>query len=319
MVEIVGPDGRPAIVLPPTPHYSPSQTSDYAFCPRYWAARQEGWRYRIAYKKDEAAAAGIGFSAAMCAWYGRRVPMPVEVGLVREAQVIEIDDPLGTAILAGLSAYDQEIAHWEKHGVAYDSEKVAENREALVKVIRKYCDNDPMPKSWTVVEVETPIPGEGNLRPDLVCKDEIGKLVPVDFKLKLEVKKQEWRAKWLGDFTHSWQQHHQATAFESDRYVVVPVVAAPFSRSWEVYPFSLTQRSLFQKTALHLWNQISDWRDLMELAKSKLKSLRPWHLPGAAVHSNQYGDCEFIAVCPRGMTEESLRGEGFIQVERRDK
>lgn len=277
-------------------HYSPSQTSDFAFCPRYWALRREGWSGRSAGKKDEAAVFGLGFHAAMTAWYGRLLASR------------EVAEPVETAVAAALGTFDQVVVGWQENGVSYDSGKIDELRVILPKLVQRYIKADPMPKNWSVVAIEQPIPHEGNLRPDLVCLDENGFPVPVDFKTRLDLAKAEWRAKWIDEFATGWQQWHQASAVGARRYVVVPVISAPFSASWEVYEFQEPKRALFQETARRIWTQL-------EVARMRI--CRPWERPGAVVHSNRYGDCEFLGACARGLDEATLAAEGYVRIERR--
>ena len=224
---------------------------------------------------------------------------------------IQVADHLHTCTLAATSAFDQEIAGWVTAGLSFNRSTMDDLRSHLIKVVQTYIARDPMPKTWRVVAVEESIAEEGNLRPDMICVDESGVQVAVDFKTKVELAKVEWKAKWLEGFSNSWQQHHQAAAIGGGRYVVVAVVGKPFSATWEVYPFTQEQGELFCMTAQRMWGQLQRAHEVLA------QGPRPWHLPGAVIHENKYGECELLGVCTRGMSEATLQAEGFVRVERR--
>ncbi len=173
--------------------YSPSQTSDWKTCPVLWQLRQAGWRSRQLGKKDYASALGTAFAHAMHAY---------NAGFLT-GQSPAIEDLYGHA----RGSYTNTVVLWNDWANEDQTIKVYPNAE-MERLILKAVMQDPI-RDWTRVAVEETMAEAGNARPDLIARNELGALMPVDYKLKLDWGDKKWAQKNRERAIDEWSQSDQ--------------------------------------------------------------------------------------------------------------
>ena len=85
--------------------YSPSSRSDFAFCPRMWWLRKQGWKSKRVGYPELCAIGGIAFGEAMHLWNTRRIAK----------QVVVVEELIATGLqsvavqVAELTAQDRRV------------------------------------------------------------------------------------------------------------------------------------------------------------------------------------------------------------------
>jgi len=271
--------------------FSPSQTQDYSFCPRYWGLRKANYKPRGIEYPEIAAMVGTSVAAGLEVFYkARRINQPVEPSVCTTV-ALDVAKVEMTAALANGARYVtiKERDRWER---------IPESVESVLTTHRRV---DPF-RGYTVESVEES--GAFHDRTDLILRDERGILV-VDFKTKLNLVA-EWVKKEQSVWARSWQLHHYAITRGADRFAAALI--CPRTRQgvyYEIIQVDPRYKQLWLRDAVRLWAE-------MEVHEhSSLEQLR-----GNTSHSNEYGECTYWSeACSVGLDSAHMTAN-LVQIER---
>ena len=289
--------------------FSPSRTSTYQTCPmKHHLSRTEGWRPRALTKRDLAAIVGSAFAEGIAVWNRERPAMFVSASHTAEAEAERQIQRLLDAgcIIPTVLLPDVEYAP-----------------TVAARAVERVCANDPIPADWTIVDVERPFEEHGNARPDLVCRDDTGALVIVDYKCAMALK-DGYVAERLDGYRRSAQMHHYVWAARTvygesvdaepwtvryaatvDRYAIVLVRIEP----WKVWlqPYTVDERMLRR------WTD-SAWATWDRMGTPTIE--------GPASHWDacvtKFGPCEFMAACFDHGLDEAMMALDYVRVPREE-
>ena len=278
-------------LMKPVQIYSPSQTVNYGFCPRYWALKRRHLVPRVIAYPELCAVLGHGFSYfAATVNSGRGI-----IGEALQLATAEMDAELQHRLLNG--------------GRRITADKDKEFADTLPTLLRKAANllmaNNPITR-YKIVAVEQDLSDEDKGRPDVVVLDSEGQF-PVDYKLKVKLEAQ-WMSKELRKYDRSWQMRHYASGLSSLRYAIVLIVLGPKpSVHFEPYSISSPILRLHQNNAVQLW------------ANMQASSDDPRHQLTNPKHYDEYGPCEMVDACETYMLDEQAMSLQYVQLPRRIK
>jgi len=276
---------------PPVKIYSPSQTNNYAFCPRYWALKRQHWVPRVIAYPELCAVLGHGFAAFAASLNKGELVHDTSMNYAQEEMANELSHRKLNGERRIIADKDKEFAD-SLHGL-------------LRKAANLYSANNPLSR-YKVVAVEQDISDEDKGRPDVVVQDSEG-VFPVDYKLKVKLEEQ-WRSKELRKYDRSWQMRHYSAGLSSVRYAIILVVLGPKpSVHFEPYAISSPLLQLHQRNAVQLW------------VNMQASSDDPRHQLTNTKHYDEYGLCEMVSACEEYMLDEQAMLLEYVQLPRRVK
>ena len=280
------------------PVFSPSQTGNFAFCPRYWALERENWVTRLVEYPE------------LCGVFGTAYAKSMEVYnlAVQRIGAVPPTPYLGSVIEAGVQDAADAINKIKMDGRYIEMVKDREFADTipnkLKKAVELYHKHNPY-IGWKVLAVEKTYPDHGNCRIDLLVESPQGDIVVVDYKVKIKLEA-AWRQKTLSQYTDHWNMMHYAWATGATSYAICLVVLGP-KPYIESAPFAINPQYfiIWGSDAQGLWEH-------MQLVKDK--KMVPY---GITKHYNEFGDCKYIRACTRYGLSTSQMAVEFIQVKRR--
>ncbi len=303
--------------------FSPSQTSTFQTCPmKHHLSRTEGWRPRVLAKRDLAAIVGSAFAEGIASW-----------NRVRGDKCLAYDQAPMAEVASGIARQSAEkaITRLTDAGCTVPTVLLPDVEYAptvAARAVERVCANDPIPADWTIVDVERPFEDHGNARPDLVCRDDTGALVIVDYKCAM-VLKDGYVAERLDGYRRSAQMYHYVWAARTvyadaeacrdemaghywamknatvDRYAIVLVRIEP----WKVWlqPYTVDER-LLKRWADSAW---TTWDRMSTPA-----------IEGPASHwdacTTKFGECEFAKACWDHDRDEAMMALDYVRVPREE-
>lgn len=284
---------------------------------KWHLSRVEGWRPRKLAKRDAAAIVGSAFAAGIAVWN----------------RVVNGEGSLTTtsadAAAVAQDEAERQIARLLTAGCTIPSPVAADFEFAptiAARAVERVCADDPIPADWTIVDVERPFEEHGNARPDLVCRDEAGRLVIVDYKCAMALK-DAYLAERFESYRRSPQMHHYVWAAREvygdgpgyvddsltlsyrradvTRYAIVLVRIEP----WKVVlqPYDVDER------ILRRWTD-SAWATWERMATpSTLGPESNWE---ACV--TKYGPCEMTAACWDHALDPELIALDYVRIPREE-
>lgn len=252
-------------------YYSPTQTTRWLECPTKRALYRDGVRLAAANNRDLAAILGQGVGAGLEAYNLQRF----------HEEVIDVD----AAIAAGQARVAAELTALDAAGRGLDPREAA-TRDLLPKRVEKalrgYAENDPVPATWRIVDVEKPLNG-GGARPDLVVDDGSGPAA-LDYKTKRELKS-IYEAKEWERYRVSWQMLHYTSLLGAARYYICLLVLEPkFRVSLQPFDVPADVMARWRASAERVWAQMA----------ADDAGATPWM---AGTHADAYGPCEYVDYC----------------------
>ena len=260
------------------PPYSPSSTTTWKRCPVLWTLGREGIVRREISKRDTAAALGAAFAQAMHVYHR-----------CRQAGV----EPGTAPLQAAEGLWRAQQAAWVSAGRV-----VPETQQGAVAALWGHCArlaqyvmDHPLPPEWQVVAVDQPLPDHGYARPDLVMRKPSGDLVVIDYKTTLTLgRTASERTRKLGYRVAEWrdsdQLYHYAWAVGATHVMIVlcevePVLKVTMHDFW------------FERERIEHWARLQEaaWAAMAEHARVGGPIWR------AAVHTDQFGTCEYYDWC----------------------
>ena len=263
--------------------YSPHQTELWLTCPIKRRLVKAGYRVTLAGKRDLAALLGIGWAAGLAEYYSGKTERYQKAIAAMEERRKELQvpdylraqaDAIPKRLEAGLTSYA-----------------------------------DPLPESWRIVEIETPHPEEGNIRPDLLVHTG-SELVPVDHKIKIN--DQSSREGQIGyqdilRYRDSWQMYHQArlckrltTQLPTAYFISRTVLEPRLTTTLLTFPMDEENYQRWELSAERVWRQMEKEDEGVE---------EPWQ---AATHHDQFGPCEFYDLCYTYKYHDHLAAERYF-------
>ena len=191
--------------------FSPSSTESWLACPMKRRLRADGWRSRKLGKKELSGVLGTAFAAGMAAYHTARAaelpnPPTRASGLPMHADI---------AAHVAIQSVRQDLFKAAAGGAIPGNEMDTALMRSLVKraetSVRKYIAADPIPPSWTVLDVERILPEWGNCRIDLGLDTPQG-LVVLDYKHKI-TSDARYLAKDIDRWRLSEQRFHYSNAY----------------------------------------------------------------------------------------------------------
>jgi len=229
--------------------YSPSQSTNFMECPINRDLQKAGWVSNVYTYRESALYAGSAANDGMVYWYRHRndeslttvVDDAVEVMRFTLKKSLEVVRSLGIA--------------W-KDDVSLQLVTLPDRME---KCFRKVFVSDPIPTTWEILEYEPQWgPEYGNCRPDLVVKTDSDKIMPVDFKFKIQLDKEK-RNHALAEYAYSWKQMHYAWATSKkygcdiNTHGIFLITAAPFYSKPDYFPISPELMKIWLLSAKSVW------------------------------------------------------------------
>lgn len=276
------------------PVFSPSQTRDWTFCPVYWWLQQTHVYPRRIGKKEASAALGTAFARAVALYNTDR-----KHGFELNPTAYQT---LGQGTLAHQLNFLTEMGcQWEESALTPEALS-----QLLDTALARYIQEDPIPRSWKILDIEYTIPGSGQSRLDLGVEDGQG-LAIVDYKLRLTLD-DRYYDRTVSGYVNDHQQLHYAYFYglnqcrPVERYYILLVVLTP-RFSARLHPFSVCPETL------QVWHHFTQqaWRH-MEAQNQGDESL--WM---AAQHANQYGPCPMIRYCFEYRMDMTLAAHEYVQ------
>lgn len=285
--------------------FSPSQTSDYDFCPRYWAFRRNGWVPRVLPYAECCAILGTGFAAFAAAYNSARLAGT-------HLSVTELDAAITGATDAMMKDIEERLCYGVRRlgGMVPSGGTIEEFADRLPQLLRSACNlyysNDVLGK-MKILSVEQSHPAHGEMRTDVVVDDGNGAF-PVDYKLKVKLE-DRWIPKTWEGYSKSHQLRHYTIPYGSTRFGVVLIVLGPkpFVR-YKEFAFSVEQRQVWSHTANTLWNEMTSLHEL---------KATPFIVRGRLDHSNRYGECPYLMACEEYGLDQQRMSVEYVQIERR--
>ncbi len=255
--------------------YSPSQTTSWLRCPLKRALEQQGWRQNHISKRDIGAILGQAFGAGVEHHYKR------ECGIVSPSQLAM------AATQSGINNLIRLGCSW----LPGDDTQATTLPALAAKAVDKYIAHDPLPPTWTILDIQRTLPDHGNCRIDLGVRSHTGQLGVLDFKFKRNLKA-EYRTRELEDYRESWQFKHYAWAYgeamgEPVQFygVILTCLEPRFEVIFDPVPVDPEMLTRWLTGARRVWAQME---------KEDAGEAEPWE---AASHRDQYGRCEFFNAC----------------------
>jgi hypothetical protein len=261
--------------------YSPTQTVAWLECPTKRALYRQGIVARQYGRRELAAVLGQGMASGLEAYNRARLAG-------EEAHVDDI-------VAVGQARVAREFAAFDAAERGLDPRDHAQRDavpERVSKGLRAYMAADPIPSTWAVVGVETPLNG-GSARPDLIVDDGRGACA-LDYKTKLTLKP-EYEAREVERWQVSHQLMHYTTLLKATSYYICLLVLEPRFRA-VIIPFEVDRDVLVRwaRSAERIWAQMA----------AEDAGAEPWM---AATHADVYGRCEYVDYC-FGTTYQRERG-----------
>jgi hypothetical protein len=265
--------------------FSPSSTTTWKRCPILYQLQREGIVARALGNRELTGALGSAYAQGLHVYYrGRQAG--VSVG---EAPV--------DAALGYLKAQREA---WQSEGRRMPESMEAQSaalEPRAERAVRYTLAHDPVPPTWQIVAVEESLgPEYGNARPDLVVRDDMGHVMPADHKLKLTLGRtaSERSYKWeraRGDWRDSDQMYHYVWSL-AQRYPLAPKYIIYFLEL-EPRPAQRVEEFGVTLEAVRTWhaNQTYAWDAMLYQQKYPVAVWR------AAVHTDQFGQCEMYDWC----------------------
>lgn len=285
--------------------YSPSQTEVFSQCQIKRELRK--WTSKYAGKPQIARWMGSSVTAGLAHYNEGRKRQYVD-WLLTDAQA------------EAQRVYDDEVERFLAAGGILDGAKGLHLSPLIARALSEYSKVDPIPLSWKIIGAEVPFPDHGNARPDVIIENDWG-FAPVDYKFKetLYVRNGETedaaRFRTLLEYKDSWQMLHYVWAIRQvygkcDRYYICLGELSPKPH------FTLQAFEVSDET-LAMWVQSAQqyWWTMEQIdTPGRFEHFVP---AMAAVHRNQYGECEYRKACFEHRLDENLMSFDYIKIERR--
>lgn len=275
--------------------YSPSQTVSWLRCPVKWMLERQGWRTRTITRRDIGAVLGTAFGAGVEEFYKTahtQDPRGATPTVVAEVTATEEIDKLGRAGCVWLPGDEINTTTLPK---------------IAAKAVGKYTTKDPLPTTWTILDIQRSLPDHGYARPDLIVRSHTGQLGVIDLKFKRTLAAQ-YRQRTIEEYRHSWQMNHYAWAVGEvygepvGFYVTILTLLEPrFEPIFDPVPVDPEALAFWLAGARGAWHQM----ELMERGETQ-----PWI---ANDHSDRYGRCEFYGACFSCKLDEGLMQEEYTK------
>lgn len=270
--------------------YSPSTTESWLKCPLYRHLRKE-WSPRRLGKRELAAILGKGFHAGMSTWNANKGATTITTCSDAAVQSVRME-------LAGAK---------ERGAYVLDSDKAQEGmlEKRVATVVANYIKNDPIPPTWTVLDVERILPEWGNCIIDLAMDTPMGPVV-IDYKCKLSLDAR-WLDKEIARYRLGEQRLHYSSGYGD--FIGRPVYA---------FYISLVVCEPFR---VHLLPFVNDpqslemWRQAREQGTWKVMEMEDQGLVGvgmAAKHMDEFGICGFAGACFEHHLDTSLMEREYL-------
>jgi hypothetical protein len=278
-------------------------------CPMLNSLSKEGWRPRDQGIPMLSGITGKCIAAGLGIYNNYRKAIEAGGRDVGTLIATEKESIAKTAMDVALAILSHEIEQIESIGYVLNGSVesyLSQMQDRICKPIVSYIMNDPLDKSWRIVDVERPWDEYGGSRPDLIVRDSVG-LAVVDYKTKV---KAPYGTAKLNDYTDSHQMKHY-TYFGGkvynepvNRYHIIEIITLPYS--CQIHSFEKTPESLA------LWYQatVPFWQ-YMEDVENGTKA--PWM---AANHETKFGKCDMYLMCMKFHLDPQMAKSKYILVER---
>ncbi len=274
--------------------YSPSQTNNFSFCPRYWMLEKERWVTRLVEYPELCGVLGTAYAKSMEQY--NNTLMVGEVPSVAEA------------IMAGEINAADAIRKMKADGrsieMMKDRDFAASFPKLLKKAVELYHKHNPY-VGCQILAVEKTYPDHGNCRIDLLIQYPNNDIVVVDYKVKIKLEA-AWRQKELSKYTDHWNMMHYAWATGATSYAICMVVLGP-KPYIESVPYAI------HPLYAGIWGQ--DAEGMWDHMKAMVDKKTP--LYGRTKHYDEYGDCKYLAACTRYGLSTQMMAVEFVQIARR--
>lgn len=285
--------------------YSPSSRSDFAFCPRMWWLRKQGWKSKRVGYPELCAIGGIAFGEAMHLWNTRRIAKQVVV--VEELIAVGLQSV--AVQVAELTAQDRRVTGLK------DQEFLTQLPGWVEVAIQTIYAADPL-KGHEVIASEHMFAEWGDMRADVISRDPQGELVVDDYKCKFGVFDVAWTDKEFEKHFDGEQRLYYTQAAGASKFGIVLVVVQPRANYKPGKPHVIRRVSRVQEHEVRLWKNDM----VMDCAQMEgvEKQTNPWMVRGkAAPHANQYGECVYREACVEDGLDAGRMGVRYVQIDRK--
>jgi len=287
--------------------YSPSSRDEFAFCPRKYWLRKQGWVTRTIDYPELCAIGGSAVGKAMEVW-NKELMNGFETKLLSLKAVAR-------------AQLDYEIfSQFEIHNRIRGGGKCSEFAEQLPDLVSLAIDllwaGDPL-KPYAILAAEEEYKQYGNSRSDVRVKQADGRQIIFDYKCKFGEVDVKWIEKNFEQYAQGEQRFTYTTAANVDMFGIIMVLLKPTDKKKlldprvEVRTWPVTE---YQK---QMWLRDAQ---LMTPAMSRaLEYTDPRQVQGRPYpHGNQFGECAYYKACmDYGLDEEKMKLD-YIQIERKD-
>ncbi len=289
--------------------YSPSQTMEWLTCP---VKRQLHYREklvpRLPGKREAAGTLGQAVATGLAVYNTARGYRAAGSDSTRDYEDI-------AKVASHIASEDasRRTAQYEYAGciIREDDRMTWDAIPArAAKIVTKFIEKDPIPPHWRVAAVEETLPEYGFARPDLVLERPSGGYTVVDYKVKLSLDTR-YREREMRRWRHSWQLLHYVWAAGQvygpcSQYHICMIRLEP-SFSIDLEPFEVHPEDMlkWEASARRAWAQME--------AEDEGRA-EPWM---AAVHADNYGDCEYYGACFEAHWEPALMERQYARLERK--
>jgi PD-(D/E)XK nuclease superfamily protein len=275
--------------------YSPSSTEKWDRCPMLRKLSRDYISKRIG-KRDLSAILGKAFHAGVAAYNVDRH--------------VSNSNPTSLYVDIAIAESRMELARLRDLGARIGERDMAQANALegrISKIVTKYVENDPIPASWPILDVERILPEWGPCIIDLGLEHPMGPVV-LDYKVKTEAGK--WLEQDKADYGESEQRFHYSVAYGD--YLARPVygfticlvIVEPTVRIYLLDPFVNDPRVLDR------------WRRVREGATWKLMEMEErGEIPVGMSprHRDQFGPCPMKQICLEYDFDEDLITTDYIK------
>ncbi len=288
--------------------FSPSQTVRAMTCPMLNSLSKEGWRLREQGIPLLSGISGKCIAAGLGVYNNYRKGIEISGSEIDKLSSIQKEDIAKAAMDMALAILAYEIEQIESIGYSLNNEVesyLTQMQDRICKPICQYIMNDPIDKSWRIVDVERAWEDYGNCRPDLVIRDSVG-LAIVDYKTKVKAS----LARYSNDYTDSHQMKHycyfggKVYNEPVNRFHIAEIITMPYSCKIDSFEKSPESLELWYQATVPFWNYMEDVEN---------GTAKPWM---AANHRTQYGQCDFYLACMKFQLDPQMMKSRYIQVEK---
>ncbi len=281
--------------------FSPSATETFGKCPRRWALSRAGIKPRIIAYPELCAVLGDGFSESMRLYNTQLINGVYQPSLpeIVAAGNRVMSERLAADIEAGRRIHEKDVAFADLLPLKLD------------RAVQLYMRQNPL-KGWKLLNAELSFPNFGNCRIDLLAEDSVGRAV-FDYKVKVKLDS-KWEDAEFEKHSRSQQRFHYQWAAGVKRFFIILVVLGPKPYVKVSAPYGDSQ---YFDSGLWMFDSQSLWAYMREM-RNALEAGEPFsNIPGAPIHQDQYGPCEYEDACLVHALDPAAINTQYVQIERR--